>query len=77
MDLLINIHSASGKTTWDLQWTVSEMEVEVLLFAELKLSYMPFMVVCLHLWLNAYKTSTDQSQTKGEMAGMEVTVPEK
>ena len=58
MDLLINVHRASGKTTRDLQWTESEMDV--LLFVELKLSYMP-----------------DQSQTMGEMAGMEVTVPGK
>ena len=50
------------------------MEVEVLLFVELKLSYMPFMVMCLHQWVNGYKTSTDQSLTMGEMAGMEVTV---
>ena len=71
MDLLINIHRASGKTTRDLQWTESEMDV--LLFVELKLSYMPFMVMCLHQWVNAFKTSTDQSQTMGEMAGMEVT----
>ena len=65
--MLINI-------TMDLQ---SEMVVEVLLSVELKLPYMPFMVMCLHHWVNAFKTSTDQSLTMGEMPGMEVTVPVK
>ena len=59
--MLITIHRASGKTTRALQWTVSEMVVVVIIFPELKLSYMPFMVVCLHQLLNAHKTSTDQS----------------
>ena len=67
MDLLINI-------TMDLQ---SEMVVEVLLSVELKLSYMPFMLMCLHQRVHAFNTSTDQSLTMVEMAGMEVTVPVK